>query len=253
MPSLSKREKILLIVLLIVGLGYVYYRFALTPQLNRLKAAETALENNKKKLAVLRVQEKSLDGLKKEVEDLALKAKEVEKVVPATTKIPEVIMNIRDMTTSSGCTVGALGFCGPVTQDFNKAKAQGTQQQSGQAQNNGQNAQQSGGQTNGLDNGITSGVAMILPLTYQIKGEYSNVMSLLSLIEGNTRKMMVDKMSIAKGTGTGASAQPGAKVNENMLTVNLSISTLFRRTGEPSELNSYPFTNIVVGKANMFN
>jgi Tfp pilus assembly protein PilO len=248
MGGISKRDKILLAILGIVVIGFLYYRFALTPQLNKLKAAETTLNDSKAKLENLKVQEKRIEVVKKEVADLTIKANEAMKVVPDTSKIPELIVYLRDMTTASGCTPGNLGFAAPTTVNLNSNGSQGQNAQAGQ-----QGGQQTSGQQNTQSqpntqqstqtNAINSGVVMILPISYEVKGGYGNIMSILTQIESCTRKMIVDKITINKD----ATAKTPAE------TMTVTTSNLYRRTGDPTEPIQYPFNNVSLGKADLFN
>lgn len=232
MGGLSKREKIMLIILAIAVGGFLYYNYILTPQLKNLKAADDKLQESRTKLASLQVQEKNIDTLKKEIEDLTAKADEATKSIPDTDRIPELIIYLRDMTSNSGCTTGTLGFGSPQSLNVESDKSNGAKDQnSSQSQN--------------LPGNVTSGVVVILPMTYQVSGSYADVMSMLKYMENNQRKMMVSSLAITKDQ------QQGKKGTS--LTATITFNSLYRMLGDPSQPINYPFSNIPVGKVDLFN
>lgn len=239
MSNLSKREKIMVIVLIVLLVGFLYYRYALTPQLNKLAKAEETLESNQNKLEELKVKEKELEKLKVDVQQISAKADEVSYQIPDNDKIPEIIICLRDITNSSGCTTGALGFGNPVTQNINTDNKQGStantqSSQSTQTTQNGQPQQ-------GASQEPAPGSVIILPLNYAVQGDYYAVMRFLSLVENNKRMLLVSNMTIGKDAKTG------------MLSVGMAVNTLYRKSGDPDQPITYPNINLAAGKASMFN
>lgn len=231
MGGLSRREKILLIALGVAVIGFLYYSYVLTPQLKNLRTAEGNLQKSKARLEELRAQQRDIDILRKEVDDLTVKANEATKSVPDTDRMPDLIINLTNITSSSGCTAGALGFGDPQSLNLKNSK--------NSSQNGGQN--QNGNQDQKLPSNVTDGVVVILPMTYQVSGNYTNVVSMLKLMENNERKMMVTSIAMNKDTKTGGIA------------ANISFNSLCRKLGDSSEPVSYPFSNIPVGKVDLFN
>lgn len=232
MGGLSKREKIMLIILGIAVLGFLYYNFCLTPQLKKLQAADDTLQRSKGKLENLQLQKKNIDTLNKEIADLTAKANDATKSVPDTDRIPELIIYLKNMTASSGCVTGTLGFGNP--QSLNLESKNSTAQQGNQNQNN--------GQTSNLPSNVTSGEVIILPITYQVSGSYASVVSLLNQMQNNQRKMMVSTITMAKNPkGDG-------------VTATIGFNSLYRVLGDPSQPVTYPFiSGIPVGKVDLFN
>lgn len=214
MSNLSKREKILLIVLCVVIICYVYYNFILVPQLNELSSEKEKLTANNIVLNGLIESQKNIDKIKKEVDDLNKKALESVKSIPDTSRIPEIIMDFKNIEVSSGCTTGRILFGTPVA-------------------NNSHNIGESADAKNNIP-GI-----MILPIEFQVNGSFDNIMSMLKSIENNSRKMTINKISINKD------------VQNGLLVANASISCYFMNNGSGQKAE-YPFGDIAVGKQNIF-
>lgn len=215
MPKLSKRETILLIILLITIVGYCYYTYILTPQLSNLDAINQKLEDDRVALSELQVSQKNIDNIKKEVDDLNKRAEESEKSIPDASRIPEIIMDFKNVSDASGCTVGKLSFNPAVK---NPAK------------NN----------TENKDAQKNAPVIMVIPITFQASGNYNNIMLLLKGIENSDRKMAVDRISINKDEGTG------------ILTADLSINCFYMDKTGTAKID-YTFLNIPSGKQDIFN
>lgn len=240
MGGLSKREKIMVIILGIAVVGFLYYNFCLTPQLKKLSAAEDTLKRSKYRLETLQAQQRDLDTLNKEIADLTSKTNDAANSVPDTDRIPELIINLRDMTTSSGCTTGTLTFGSPQGLNVESAGNKNTQQ-----------TNQNNGQTKNLPGNVTSGVVIILPMTYQVSGKYTSILSILKLMENSQRKMMVNSITINKGntgnTGNTSSEESGE------VSATIGFNSLYRMMGDPSQPITYPFSNLPLGKVDLFN
>jgi Tfp pilus assembly protein PilO len=222
MSSLSKREKILLWVLGFFLLGFLYYRFVATPLLIRYQSATSTLDSNKKILQNLRESEKNINNIKKQIETLNLQAEQSSKSIPDTSRVPEVVMFFKEMTESSGASVGKIGFGNPIDKTAGKGTEQGIQQDKNE------------------DNSKAGGI-IVLPMSYQVSGDYSSIISLLNKIENNSRKMVVDKLSVNKDIESGK------------LSANLNINCYYIKKDGPSEPIVYQFFNNSYGKLNMFN
>jgi hypothetical protein len=61
--------------------------------------------------------EKNIDCAKKELSELDAKSKEISKSIPDTSRVPEIIMLIKTITESSGCTGGKMSFNLPLVND----------------------------------------------------------------------------------------------------------------------------------------
>jgi Tfp pilus assembly protein PilO len=224
MGGLSKREKIALIVVAIFAFALLYYNFVAIPQFNKLKTAQDTLNASKAKLNSLKESERNLQSIKAQVDELNTKLQDSLKAIPDTSKLPEIIMDLRNMTTESGCTIGKMGFGDPVSQGLNA----GSQQQ-----NPGQNTAQPN------QNGSQSGGVIILPLNYEISGSYTSMMTLLSRMENSQRKMLVQRVTVAKGKET--------------LITNFTIDFLYIKAGDPDKPIDYSFLTTTPGKTDMFN
>lgn len=242
MGGLSKREKVMLIILGVAVIGFLYYNFCLTPQLKKLKTTEDTLQQSKSKLESLQEQEKNIDILKNEIVDLTAKANDATKSVPDTDRIPELIMYLRNMTASSECVTGTLGFGSPIGLNLESTKSSTQQGNQNQNQNN--------GQTKNIPSDVTGGVVVILPMTYQVNGNYANILSMLKLMENNQRKMMVSTIAINKGSTNNSG---GGKTESGELTATIGFNSLYRMLGDPSQPITYSFSNIPLGKVDLFN
>jgi Tfp pilus assembly protein PilO len=232
MKNLSKREKTLLIALCIAVLGYFYYTYIAVPQLSKLNSAKTTLSNNKLKLNSLKETEKSIDQIKKQVEDLDQKVQQISVSVPDSSRIPEIILFLKDIGETQGTIGGKIGFgdeINKINSNVNQPNQPNQPNQSSQQNSKSPNAQSSFG------NIIT------IPIDYDYQSDYSNMMAVLNKIENSNRKMFIDKISIIKDNETGK------------LSINLNMNCYFFQNNNISGPINYPFLNGSYGKQNIFN
>jgi len=221
MGNLTKREKTLLLTLCILILWYFYYTYIFAPQLNNLKTAKTMLNNSKTKLSSLQEYEKNMDKIKKQVDDLSIQAGQSLKSIPDTSRIPELIMYLNDMTVSSGCEVGKTALSVPINKSTES-------QDSMQPNKN-------------ISQQTTEGGVMVLPITYNARGNYNSIILLLSKIESSDRKMVVDKLVVSSDTLNGK------------LYMNININCYYLNKDDASRPIDYPFINNTSGKQDIFN
>lgn len=178
MLNISKREKILLIVLGIIGLCYLYYSIYLIPQLNNLNKASVELENSKKALNGLVVSQKNINEIRSQIDGLNRKAQESLMSMPDSERIPDIILELKSMGETSGCVINQVVFTqappgGQAKQETNKG-------------NPAQDMQ-----------------VLAIPVTCEVDGDYNCIMSFIKSIENSSRKMRVDKLTLSKGLKDG--------------------------------------------------
>lgn len=237
MGSLSKREKTMVMALIVLFIGFLYYRYALTPQLNKLANEKRALEVNQQKLEDLKLKEKQLEKMKSEVEKITAKADEVSSQIPDYNRIPELIVSLRDITNSSGCTAGVLTFGSPSSQSINSNKNSDKNKDGGADTASGQS--EKAGKAEGGK--VEQGSVMVLPINYAITGDYDAVMKFIGLVESNNRILLINSMNIGRDQKAG------------LLSVSLGMDTLYRESGDPQQPIQYQNLNLSAGKADMFN
>lgn len=213
MSSLSNREKILIYLLCITVMGYLYFNYLLLPQIKKLQETNALYESNSEKLSTLYILEKSLNQKQKELSELDAKSKEISKSIPDTSKVPEIIMDIKNLTESSGCVGGKMSFNLPSEREVSTEKQ---------------------------DNG--SGVESVLKLSvnYEIQGNNDNIMTFLKSIESSTRKMGVERIQINN-------------TKDNKLSANLNINCYYISGSNTPETIDYPFVDEGYHRTNLFN
>lgn len=219
MSSLSKREKVLLLILFSLAFGFFYFKYAATPLLEKYNSEKSLFESNKLKLNTLRETKNNIEKIKKQSQELNNQISDLAKVIPDSGKVPQIIVDIKSMTDSSGCKAVRMYF-GNSNNSVNN--------QSGQ---NNKNAN--------TQNNV--GVLTPIPIGYEVNGDYNSIMSLLGKLENSSRKMIVDKLSVIKDDKTG------------ILSANMTINAYFLNKNEVFKPVEYPFINSNTGKYNIFN
>lgn len=215
MGKLSKREKILIFVLLLLVLGYAYYNFILMPQLNSIRSIDVSIENNKKMLSALEGQQENIDRNKNEMKDLEYYENKYKQNIPESAGIPEIIVYIDEMTKSSGCTPVELNFHGNAEEDVKKDNNSKTNE---------------------------NGIVKEIHLSYQVTGSYESIISLEKYIENCARRMIVDKLDIEKDSEGG------------ILHAYIGIRCFYMENESNSQGTvDYPFLKSTGGKENIFN
>lgn len=106
----SKRELILLIILVFAGLGYCFYQFIYVAQTNELINLETQIVSKKANLEALKANNgKELDYLNK-IKDINAEIRSIEKKVPYIKDIPGLIVEIYYMILENNLDSESISF-----------------------------------------------------------------------------------------------------------------------------------------------
>lgn len=222
MDKLSKREKILLIALCLLILGFIYYNYIIMPQFNKLNTIEINIDNNIKMINTLKDVEKNIDSNRKQLEELVAQIKEFSTSVPDTSKVPEIIMYIKEMTETSGCIGGKLAFnYGQQNKDMHYSNVS-PPFQIGKTKSNEQSV-------------------FTMSIYYQVTGDYNSLLTLLDKIENCCRKIVVDRLTVKKDGKDG------------ILSADLNLKCYFISYEDSLQPINYPFLEYTSGKENLFN
>lgn len=202
--KLTKREKILLLLLFIVGGGYLYYRFVFTPEwetLTRLKA-----EYRQKTAILQKVQDKDnkIVELKKQIADVEKQRDSLGKGVSQPLRIPALLSELEQVCSKNGVAIDHINFAG--TSSAVKGQPQQPNTGSGNppasiqdvAKNiTGQNGAADSSNKVGNPSAATQqGLPTAVTISFTFTANYENLMNLLRYYEGNTRFFLLENLDV---------------------------------------------------------
>lgn len=89
--KLSKRERFLLIFVIILALGVVYYFYCLNPFMNEMKEIKNDIQSKELQLQTLKTQDSALQVLDKQIADLKQQNGDILKKIPTGFSQPELL------------------------------------------------------------------------------------------------------------------------------------------------------------------
>lgn len=217
MERLSKRDQILLLIIILAIIFYGYYQFYLTPALNKVQITRTEISNLKQQLNNIKQDELINKQLMKQIEDLQTRVKENEAALPYSPREPELITRIEDFCHGSNVTFINLSFNESseykLTDDKAKAKDSVT--------------------------ATPGGKLMIIPVTFSFKGDFLSIMNFISSLEGDKRLNSIDSLSLTP--------------NGSLIQGNLSLNYYYINNGKNDVEIKYDLSKGSFGKDNLFN
>ena len=222
MNKLSLREKVLVIVLLIVAIIYGYYKFYLGPAL-------TSIDEKKKSIATLKVQEQRIKDAPSVKEKLTSQLNEV------TVLYNAAVLEIPQQYRNSEIAYDLKALC-----DANSTVLKSISLGAGSSVNsNPSQTSTEGGASNTTNAQASSGLYSV-PVVLSITGSYNATMNLINAIENDTRTALIDTIGMAAGaSGEG-------------LTTNISLTFYYLDNGEKAE-ETYDFNKGTYGKTDLYN
>lgn len=202
--KLTKREKILLLLLFIVGGGYLYYRFVFTPEwetLTRLKA-----EYRQKTAILQKVQDKDnrIAELKKQIADAEKQKDSLGKGVSQPLRLPALLSELEQACSKNGVAIDHINFAG--TSSAVKGRPQQSNTGSGNPPASIQDAaknitNQSGAADSSNKGGNPSaatqqGLPTAVTVSFTFTANYENLMNLLRYYEDNTRFFLLENLDV---------------------------------------------------------
>lgn len=221
MKGLSLREKVLVIILLIAALGFGYYRFFLSPMLDKMSEKKASIES-------LQVQERKIKQASSEKEKLNSKLKDLTVLYNAS--ILEVPMQYRN----SEIAYQLKALC-----DANSTVLSSISLGTGSPASGNTPGGTSTDGTNTQGTKPAAGSIYSVPVVISITGSYNEIMNLVNAIESDTRTSEVQSLGItASSSGGGLSA-------------NISLTFYYIDNNEDAE-ETYNFNKGTYGKGDLF-
>jgi Tfp pilus assembly protein PilO len=214
MKGLSKSEKTLLCILAFAIVGYVYFQYIISPTLSKMHSAQTNISNYQNEineLKLLSVQNKKLEENLKEFE---AKRNDYADAVPRSDRSAEILRSLKKLADDSSVRLTSL-TSGTAVEYTASQNSEGKEQQT---------------------------KIMAIPVTMNITGEYSNIMTFIKTLEESVRITQSNSIVMAPNANkTGAEAMAMA----------LSCGIFYMEDGAETN-NEYDFNSGAYGKDNPF-
>ena len=175
MTELSKRDKILLGILIVLAIGFLYYKFLLTPSLNELSIAQTQLSGNQSRVNLIQSKEVMNVGLKKQLESLSNKNAEATKEITVNMKDADIVTNLSNLCVKDSLKLSSVTF-GQGTKYSNNATTNSVQ-----ASNN---------------SNIKDDTLMTLNANIEVEGDKNNIITFIKDLEQGKRIANIRNISI---------------------------------------------------------
>jgi type IV pilus assembly protein PilO len=230
MKNLSKSEKFLIALLLIIVVAYVYFQYLIMPVSNDISAVKSKIEEYNNELLQIRIFTASNKKLSEDINTLKEKQVEYQDFLPNTDKAAEVIRDFKKLGDSNKLIINslALGQASEYTTQDNAQKA---------SENN--NSEANNNQANSTQESIVK--SMMLPVTITVSGDYKGILEFIKSIEEGTRIIEVTSVNI--------SSEGNDK--ENSIKASIIANILFIQDGTKVK-NQYDFNNGIYGKEDLF-
>lgn len=222
MKELSNREKVLILILLIVALCFGYYRFFLSHVMNNMSEKKNSIQT-------LQVQEQKIKAASADKEKLNSELKEVTVLynaslleIPKQYRNSEIAYQLKALCDANSTVLSSVTFGNGSPISGNAADSSGNEGTNTQTSNKGVNSIYS------------------VPVTLNVTGNYNAVMNLVDAIEKGSRTSQVESIGI-----TSSSAGEG-------LSANISLTFYYINNGGDEE-ETYNFNTGSYGKPDLFN
>lgn len=183
MSSLSKREKVLIGVMLLCVVFYGYIKLLLNPIIDNLNEVNSTVNTYKSQLNLLNTASSDNKMLEKKLEDLQTRLADAVKALPLSERSPEAAFNIKQFADSSKVKLNSLTF--GQAMDY-----------SSKTQSNANNNSSSADQNN------SASKLMYLPVTISVTGDYNSIINFISSIENGNRIAEISSADFTNSTGT---------------------------------------------------
>lgn len=190
MKSLSKREKIMLLMLGMVLFVYLYYSVIYIPIKRRIETSKFNISKYIQDINDTKASKKQFELQTMEWENIKVKYEEAKMILPQMEMNPEIVYNIQKFFQGSGVEVTSITIGVPEELKNQKIKTEAI----GNIQNNTDSS------NSNKDNQIIqeeSGKLLIVPVTIELSGDsYEQVMKFLSLFENDRRFVEITNFAI---------------------------------------------------------
>lgn len=230
MKNLSKSEKFLIAILLIIVVAYVYFQYLIMPVSNDISTSKDKIEEYTNELLQIRIVTASNKKLSEDINTLKVKQAEYQEFLPSTDRAAEVIRDFKRLGDSNKLIINSLAL---------GQAAEYTVQDDAEKLNENNNSADNSTQANVEQ--ASSVKSMVLPVTISTTGDYNGIMGFIKSIEEGTRIIEVTSVNMSsEGTN-----------KESLINASITANIMFIQDGTASK-NQYDFNNGIYGKEDLF-
>lgn len=218
MNRLKKREKILLFIMVFVILAYVFYRFYLMAELDKINNVKGSINAYQKQVEQINDSKQINSKLNKELVELKTTLKDVFLTIPEMERNPEIAYNIKQLSDKNITQLHSLSF-GQVSQynDISPSNEENSTEE---------------------ETDINYGIYKV-PIAINITGNYETLMKFLTSVENHKRISSIQSLTIAT-------------IEQKELDVNINLDFYYADKISTTELD-YEFNDDRTdGKINLF-
>jgi Tfp pilus assembly protein PilO len=230
--DLSKSEKILIALLLIVLVGYVYYQYIITPITIKVQSAQSSVDKYEQELFQTKLMAASNKKMTEEMAALKADYDKYVKQMPKSHRSAEIIREINRLAADTKVTLIGLTFGNGAEYKAptNSANV-----------NSADNSVAAAGTAQKAETQASIVKIMEVPVSVNIKGDYSSFTAFINSLETGSRIANISSVNVVKETDKG----------DRQLAVTLNISFLYVQDGTAFE-NNYDFNNGNYSKVDPF-
>ena len=225
MNNISKRDRLLLVVIIVLGVFYLYYTFFFTPIMENINTNKQSIEKNRGLVNNIDIVKTSNKKQEATIKELGTKYEAATKSLPGSEKNPEVYYEVKKIADGSKIIINniAVGkgaeYKEPTPEVSNSTTANKTTTKQGA-----DNKNQGGGKL------------MVIPVSLNITGSYTSVMDFIVAIENDKRIAETSTLNITQGKNN--SFQGSVTLNYYYIELN--------------QEEKYDFNTGTYGKENLF-
>jgi type IV pilus assembly protein PilO len=108
--KLSKRERFLVVLVIVAGLLFVYYQYFLTPLLAEVYEIREEVKQKEERLGSLRDSDNEIKTLLSGIEELKTKILELEYLSPVNPRRPEIVTQLEALSKAAGVKLLSVDF-----------------------------------------------------------------------------------------------------------------------------------------------
>jgi type IV pilus assembly protein PilO len=217
MRVLSKSEKFLIALLIIMAVGYVYYQYIFTPISKKLVSTRENISNYRTELNQNQILLASNNKLEEEIKELQSKFYEYAADIPKSEREPQILHDLKNLWENKSLNITSITLGAGMPFSETAAKEGGTE--------------------TGVDV-----KPMIVPLSIDFSGSYDNVMSFIQELEDSKRITEINSINFSQASDNFADSTVNTK---------LTASIIYVEDGSEVE-RQYDFNNGSYGNRNLF-
>jgi Pilus assembly protein, PilO./General secretion pathway, M protein. len=235
MSNLNKSERILLSILAVVFIGYLYYTFLLSPELKKIQATQSNIDQYTKELNELKLLSASNKKLGETLNELKLKLDQSNGTLPKGDRSPEVQRETKKIVDNTKVILSGVVIGNGVEYNLN-TNTNANAQKTGESKTDNKEAAKTTAPV------VSTVKTMMLPVTLNVSGDYSSIMNFMKAFEESKRLTEINTVVIApKGTKTG----------DGQLTLTLNSNVYYIDDGTAVQ-PQFDFNNGSYSKDNLF-